>query len=67
MRTKEIEGVTYAPFVVRFRLVSGKRRRWVRWSPECGQWVRGEVARELDERLGVEQIAPHSVTIRRAS
>lgn len=58
-----IEGVRYVPFLVRYTLADGRRRRMVRWSPGF-PWVRSEVGRELDERFGIENIKPHSVTIR---
>ena len=58
-----IEGVDYYPFLVRFTLTNGTRRRIVRWSPGH-PWVRDEVARELDERYGLEGIKPGTVTIR---
>lgn len=58
-----IEGVTYYPFLVRFRLRDGRRRRWVRWS--AGRpWVRDEVGQELLDRFGVEGLRERSVTIR---
>lgn len=57
-----LEGVPYYPFVVRFRLTNGKRRRWVRWSPGH-PWVRNEVARELIATFG-DEIKNGSVTIR---
>lgn len=61
-RTRVIEGVTYRPFLVRYTLASGARRRMVRWSP--GEpWVYDEVGRELLERFGLEGIKPNSVTI----
>lgn len=59
------EGVRWYRHVVRYRLGDGRHRRLVRWSP--GEpWVRGEVVRELDERHGLENIAPGSVTVRLA-
>jgi len=61
--TMNVEGVTYHPFLVRYTLSDGKRRRMVRWSPG-NPWVRNEVARELVDRFGVEGIKPGSVTIR---
>lgn len=61
-RTKQIEGVTYRRFTVRYRLASGKRRSMVRWSPGY-PWIREEVARELLSRYDLEDIAPGSVTI----
>ncbi len=60
--TRTIEGVPYHRFVVRYTLMSGKRRRLVRWSPGF-PWVRTEVLRELDDRHGIEEIKPNSVTI----
>lgn len=61
--TRVIEGVTYYPFLVRFTLADGKRRRIVRWSPG-DPWVRDEIGRELVERYGLEGIKERSVTIR---
>lgn len=60
-----IEGVPYHRFIVRYTLRTGKRRRLVRYSPGF-PWVRTEVARELDDRHGIEAIKPRSVTIRYA-
>lgn len=62
IRVRMIEGVPYFRHAVRFRLASGERRRWVRWSPGF-PWVREEVARELVERFGFEAIKPGSLTI----
>jgi hypothetical protein len=59
-----VEGVPYYPFLVRFTLADGRKRRVVRWSPG-DPWVRQEVARELVERFGVEGLQERSVTIRR--
>lgn len=61
-----IEGVRYGKFVVRFRLADGRRRRWIRWSPAGGQWVCGEVGRELADTFGVNGVKPHSCTIEAA-
>jgi len=58
----EVERVTYYRHIVRYRLKSGARRRMVHYSPG-GPWVRTEVARRLDDRCGVESIAPGSVKI----
>lgn len=58
-----IEGVRYRPFVVRFRLADGTRRRITRWSPGF-PWVRDEVGRELLDAYGLDGIKPRSVTIR---
>jgi hypothetical protein len=58
---KLVEGVPWYRFVIRFRLLSGERRRMVRWSP--GEpWIREEIARELSDRQLV--IKPGSVTYR---
>jgi hypothetical protein len=57
-----IEGVTYYRFRVRFRLVDGRRRSWVRWSPAL-EWARQEVGRELYESFGSDGVKPHSCTI----
>lgn len=60
-----IEGIPYWPFLVRYTLADGKRRRMTRRSP--GEpWVYSEIGRELVDRYGVEGIKPGSVTIRRA-
>jgi hypothetical protein len=58
-----VEGVTYRPFRVRFRLADGRRRAWVRWSPGF-PWVRSEVGRELWERFGAEGVRAGSASIR---
>lgn len=42
----KIEGVTYYRFRVRFRLVDGSRRSWIRWSPGWN-WVYDSIGREL--------------------
>lgn len=63
MKAKWIEGVRWFPFIVRFRLADGTRRRIVRWSPGF-PWVRQEIARELIDRYGERGIKPRSVTIR---
>jgi hypothetical protein len=57
-----IEGVRYYRHVVRYTLADGRRRRLVRWSPGH-HWVRSEIARELDDRHGIENIKPGSCTI----
>lgn len=57
-----IEGVPYYRHRVRFQLADGRRRTWVRWSPGA-HWVYQEVARELDDRFGIEGIKPRSCTI----
>ncbi len=62
-RTLIVEGVRYYPFRVRYTLADGRRRRMTRWSPGF-PWVREEIARELDDRFGIDGIAPGSVTIR---
>ena len=66
---KKIEGVEYSAFVVRFRLADGRARRWIRWSPSVGVWVREELERELAARgLRPEHLKERSCTItRRAS
>lgn len=58
-----IEGVHYHRYLVRYTLTDGKRRRMVHYSPGY-PWVRSEVARRLDERVGIKNIKPHSVRIR---
>lgn len=63
--TRQIEGVTYYPFVIRFRLKSGRRKRWVRWSP-AEMFVRSEVARELQDTIGIDAVKPGSLTIEAA-
>jgi len=65
-RIKLIEGVPWRRFRIRYRLANGRRRSMTRWSPGF-PWVRTEIARELDERFGIENIAPRSVTIREAT
>lgn len=45
-----VEGVSYYPFLVRFTLADGRKRRLVRWSPGA-PWVGGEVVRELEDRF----------------
>lgn len=60
---RRIEGVFYWPYVVRFTLANGKRRKLIRWSPGV-PWVYSEVARELVDRYGLEGIKPNSATIR---
>jgi len=57
-----IEGVPYSRYVVRYRLVDGRRRRLVRWSPGY-PWIRSEVARELVDLHGFDGIKHGSVTI----
>jgi len=64
-RLKNIEGVRYRRFVVRYTLANGARRRMMRWSPGA-PWVYDEVARELVDRFGLEGLKPRSVTIREA-
>jgi hypothetical protein len=61
-----IEGVTYYPYKVRFRLADGRRRFWIRWSPG-DPWVRDEIAREIAERFGLDGVKKASVTIRAAT
>ena len=61
--TKTIEGVTYYPFVVSFKLADGRRRRMIRWSPGY-PWVYDEVGRELLDRFGEHGIRERSCTIR---
>lgn len=58
-----VEGDRYFPFVVRFRLADGRRRRWVRWSPGR-PWIAAEISRELAARFGGDELHPGStVTI----
>ena len=61
-RTKTIEGVPYYAFRVTFRLATGERRRWIRWSPALS-YAYQEVGRELFERFGEAGVRPHSATI----
>lgn len=63
---KIIEGVPWRKYRVRYRMSNGRRRSMTRWSPGF-PWVRMEIARELDETIGIENIAPRSVTIREAT
>lgn len=65
MCVKTIENVPYHRFVVTFRLVDGRRRRWFRWSPGW-PWVYEEVARELLETFGATGLWPRSCRIRAA-
>jgi hypothetical protein len=44
-----VEGVPYHRHVVTFRLTSGERRRWIRWSP-ASYFLRAEFAREVEDR-----------------
>jgi len=57
-----IEGVRYYRFRVTFRLATGERRRWVRWSPGY-PWVFHEVGRELYERFGEHGVKSRSCSI----
>lgn len=59
---KTIEGVPYVKFTIRYTLADGKRRSMARWSPGF-PWVREEIARELDDRFGLDAIKAGSVTI----
>ncbi len=61
-----IEGVPYHKFRVRYTLADGRRRCIVRWSPGL-PWVREEIARELADSVGLDNIKPGSATIRSAS
>lgn len=64
---REIEGVRYWRFRVRFRLADGRVRVWTRWSPGF-PWIREEIARELEARgLAPEDLKPHSCTIRQVT
>lgn len=59
-----LEGVEYHRFVIRFALADGRRRRWIRWSPAGGAWVREELIRELVARdIRPEDLKPRSCTI----
>ncbi len=60
------EGVPYFRFIIRYVLANGRKRRMVRWSPGL-PWIRGEVARELVDRFGIDGIKPGSVRIASAS
>ena len=62
MPCKHIEGVPYYRFRVRYTLANGKRRSMTRLSPGL-PWIREEIARELDETYGLDNIKPGSVTI----
>jgi len=61
--TLHIEGVEYVRHVVRFRLLDGRTRRWIRYSPGL-PWIREEVGREIAERIGIESVVPGSCSIR---
>lgn len=65
MKMLLIEGVRYHPFVVRYTLADGRRRRMTRWSPGF-PWVRDEVGRELLDRFELDGIRAGSVSIRPA-
>jgi len=57
-----IEGVRYYRFRVTFRMTTGQRRSWIRWSP--GQpWVFEEVGRELLERFGISGVKAGSCKV----
>jgi hypothetical protein len=60
-RTLVLEGVRYYPFRVRFRLASGQRRRWIRWSPGF-PWVQAEVQRELQDTFGIDGVKSVSIS-----
>jgi len=60
-----IEGVEYERFRVYYTVLEvgiSKRRRMVRWAPGF-PWVYTEIARELVDRFGLDNIKPGSVTI----
>jgi len=61
-RPRLVEGVRWYRHFVSFRLVDGRRRRWVLWSPGW-PWVRSEAARMLAEEVGVANIVPGSARI----
>ncbi len=44
-----VEGVRYFPFVIRFTLADGRRRRWVRWAPGR-PWIGEQFDREVSGR-----------------
>ena len=56
------EGVPYHPFIVTFRTKDGARHHETHYSPGF-PWVRTEVARSIDERIGVEQVVPGTCVI----
>lgn len=67
-RERNVEGVTYWPYRITFRMADGRRVRWVRWSPAGGYFVREELIRELVARgIEPEHLKDGSCTIRVAS
>jgi hypothetical protein len=62
MRVRMIEGVQYYPFRFEFYEASGRRRRWVRWSP-AAHWARQEFTRELEARYAPSELREGSCTI----
>lgn len=50
-----IAGVEYFPFVISFKLASGKRRRWIRWAPYYGA-LYDSVCRELHDRFAESEL-----------
>jgi hypothetical protein len=60
---RNVEGVLWYPYRVRFRTIDGKRRSFTHWSPGP-PWVYSEVGRYLAER---GDVATGSATIESAS
>lgn len=60
--TKNVEGVTWYKYTVRYKLKGERRSRSLTtWSP--GEpWIRTELGRLLDEKYGIDNIEPGSVT-----
>jgi hypothetical protein len=63
MKTKSIEGVTYYPFRVRFRLADGRRRVWIRYAPAL-QYAYESLNREWSARFEPSELMPGSCTVR---
>ena len=62
--TRTFEGVPYTRHRIYYTLLTPQgpiRRRMVRWL--CPIIERGRIAQELDDRFGIENIQPRSVTV----
>jgi len=64
-RIRVIEGVQYFPFLFEFYETSGKRRRWIRWSPNA-EFARSEFVREQPDRYAPHGLQERSCTVRLA-
>lgn len=62
MKRRQVEGVWYAPYVVRYVTTAGKRRRFTVWCPGS-PWLRDTVLRALDDREDVDRSKRVSVRI----